>query len=618
MEEADLPNEQINEQQKRLLKGLCDLYADKALTDVTLVTEGVEFPCHRNVLAATSSYFRAMFTSAVRESEQTTVQLHGIKPDALGTILAYIYTGKVEVNVGTAQDILMAANLMNMTQVIDACTDYMASKITPENCLELHQFAVYHSYQSLMTKSKDYLLTHYLDLQENDDQLCSLDFESMLEFVSSDELNVEDEETVFESVIDWVRYDFENRKRYMAKLLQEVRLPLISDDYFRETVESCALIVNDPFSRSILTTFKIHKLQMAASNVSSSFLDSVQSTEDFQFNSRMRLGMHKKQLIVFSGGANKRDNRSLTAFDPITKMNYSGIKHHPTFDFKFKIDHYELITLGNSIYFLGGIFYEDYHFDVGGTALEDAFVFDWKSISWVKKPPMPTARCCFSACCFENLIFAIGGKGFYPTGTPLDKIEKYDTEEDSWEILADIPIKICQHSSAVHEDAIFVFGGIDEDEEHLDTVLRYEIPTDSWTLVSTEMRRPKAECISIPYNNKIYVLGGASKHENNITLDVYDPEINKWKYEQDFPEERKILAATRIGNGIYVCGGLKHSSSRLRRSRTVEIHDLYFYDLRSKEWRKEVKLVQYANMQRCTTAVLNTMFLQESDYVSFL
>lgn len=560
---------------------------------------------------------RAMFTSGVRESEQSSVQLHAIKPDALSTILTYIYTGKVEVNVETAQDVLMAANLMNMTQVIDACADYMTFKMTPENCVDLHQFAVYHSYQSLSTRSKEYLMTHFIELQEMD-KICSLDFESFFECVSSDELNVEDEETVFEVVIDWIRYDFENRKRHMAKLLQEIRLPLIPDDYFRENVESCALIVNDPFSRSILTTFKIYKLQASAIDSSASFLESVQLAEEFQFNNRMRLGMHKKQLIVFSGGADKRENRSLTAYDPITKKNYSGIKHHPTFDFKFKIDHYELITLDNSIYFLGGIFYEDYHFDVGGTALEDVLMFDWKSTSWVNRPPMPTARCCFSVCSYENTIFAIGGKAFYPTGLPLEKIEKYDTEEGSWESVADVPIKICKHSSAVHEDAIFVFGGIDEDEEHLDTVFRYEIPTDTWTLVRTEMRRPRAECISLPYNSKIYVLGGASKHENNVTLDIYDPEINKWKYEEDFPEERKILAAARIGNGIYVCGGLKHSSSRLRRSRTVEIHDLYFYDLRAKEWRKEVKLVQYANMQCCTTAVLNTLFLQESDYVSFV
>ena len=46
------------EHKERLLEGLWELYQDKKLTDVTLVVSGREFQCNRNVLAASSPYFR--------------------------------------------------------------------------------------------------------------------------------------------------------------------------------------------------------------------------------------------------------------------------------------------------------------------------------------------------------------------------------------------------------------------------------------------------------------------------------------------------------------------------------------------------------------------------------
>ncbi len=49
-----------------LLDQLASLFEDSALTDVTLKAScGATFPCHRVLLAASSQYFRAMFTSGM-------------------------------------------------------------------------------------------------------------------------------------------------------------------------------------------------------------------------------------------------------------------------------------------------------------------------------------------------------------------------------------------------------------------------------------------------------------------------------------------------------------------------------------------------------------------------
>ena len=47
------------------------------------------------VLSAASDYFAAMFTSEFGESSQNEIELRGVDPDALETLVSYCYTGEL-------------------------------------------------------------------------------------------------------------------------------------------------------------------------------------------------------------------------------------------------------------------------------------------------------------------------------------------------------------------------------------------------------------------------------------------------------------------------------------------------------------------------------------------
>ena len=51
-----------------VLDGLNDLRSEGQFCDVVIVVDGQEFPVHKSVLAAASSYFKAMFTCNLAES----------------------------------------------------------------------------------------------------------------------------------------------------------------------------------------------------------------------------------------------------------------------------------------------------------------------------------------------------------------------------------------------------------------------------------------------------------------------------------------------------------------------------------------------------------------------
>lgn len=45
------------------------------------------------------------------------------------------------------------------------------------------------------------------------------------------------EEPVYEAVVDWVKYDPEERKSQLPRLLQHVRLPLLSAKYITDVLD---------------------------------------------------------------------------------------------------------------------------------------------------------------------------------------------------------------------------------------------------------------------------------------------------------------------------------------------------------------------------------------------
>ncbi|KAK7881290.1 hypothetical protein WMY93_029699 [Mugilogobius chulae] len=72
MSEAVEPRAVNSDYAVSLLEQLKFFYEQKLLTDVVLLVEESEFPCHKMVLATCSSYFRAMFMSGLSESNRPT------------------------------------------------------------------------------------------------------------------------------------------------------------------------------------------------------------------------------------------------------------------------------------------------------------------------------------------------------------------------------------------------------------------------------------------------------------------------------------------------------------------------------------------------------------------
>ncbi|VDL95593.1 unnamed protein product [Schistocephalus solidus] len=118
-------------------------YRQRLLCDVILKAGNVEVPAHKNVLAASSPYFYAMFTSAMAERCAPVVNI------------------EVVVTEETVQTLLPAANLLQLNSVREACCEFLQCQLHPSNCLGIQRFADMHDCSELLLYSRRFTEQHF-------------------------------------------------------------------------------------------------------------------------------------------------------------------------------------------------------------------------------------------------------------------------------------------------------------------------------------------------------------------------------------------------------------------------------------------------------------------------
>lgn len=237
------------------------------------------------ILAACSPYFYAMFTS-FEEKDKEKVKILGVEPTSLQILVTYVYTGQISISEDNVQTLLPAANLLQLHDVKEACSDFLKSQIHPSNCLGIRAFADLHGCLDLLTATETFIEFNFADVVEGEEFL-SLNVQEVrtlfsrlfltsltelrvkifssyiqvIALISSDKLTTS-EETVFESVLNWINYDHEGRREHVPTLMENVRLPLLSQDYLLHRVDEEPLLRLNPTCKDLLIeALKFHLLR---------------------------------------------------------------------------------------------------------------------------------------------------------------------------------------------------------------------------------------------------------------------------------------------------------------------------------------------------------------------
>ncbi|KAF7244822.1 Kelch-like protein 4 [Varanus komodoensis] len=231
----------------------------KQLCDVLLIAGDHKIPAHRLVLCAVSDYFAAMFTSDVREAKQEEIKMEGVDPDALRDLVHYAYTGVLELKEETIESLLAAACLLQLSQVIEVCCNFLMKQLHPSNCLGIRSFGDAQGCTELLRVAHVYTMEHFTEVIKNQEFLL-LPAAEIAKLLSSDDINVPDEEAIFKALMLWVRHDLQDRQRDLGMLLSYIRLPLLSPQLLAD-LENSPMFTDDlECQKLLMEAMKYHLL----------------------------------------------------------------------------------------------------------------------------------------------------------------------------------------------------------------------------------------------------------------------------------------------------------------------------------------------------------------------
>lgn len=589
---------------RSLLEGLVALRQGGILFDVVLLVESRPLQAHRILLAASCDYFRGMFAGGLRETQQKEIPIHGVSYMAMKKILDYIYTSEIELDLECVQEVLVAATLVQLENVIGFCCDFLFSWLDESNILEIHHLADIYGLQQLNDRVQSYILRNIQTLSRTD-VYRQLPQDQVFTALCSDELQVNSENEVYEAALHY-HYSpeqVETDQVYLQdnlKMLEAVRFCLIEKQVLQRLygrLNSC------PLKDSVSAALRYHEqeiqqpvLQTPLTQPRSTF-HCILGFGGMFTSSSLTDSEHLFQVFHPNWG----EWRTLTAAHA-PRMSNQGIA-----------------VLNNFVYLIGG----DKNTS-GFRAETRCWRYDPRHNRWCSIQPLQQQHADHCVCVVGGHIYAIGGRDY---SNELDSVERYNPHTNMWEYVAPLKREVYAHAGAIADGKIYTTCGR-RGSAYLRETYCFDPAANHWTACAEgPVERAWHGMASV--NGRVYVIGG-SNDEHGYRRDVmkvgcFDPLSNCWSLMSPLPAGHGEPGIAVLDRRIYVLGGRSHD----RGNRMKYVH---VYNADTDEWENDTEfkervsglaacvvlmppavIAQAQSLEQCTKAYWEDVDMDNSD-----
>ncbi|XP_006864369.1 PREDICTED: kelch-like protein 1-like isoform X2 [Chrysochloris asiatica] len=508
---------------------------------------------HRLVLSSVSDYFAAMFTSDVCEAKQEEIKMEGIDPNALWDLVQFAYTGCLELKEDTIENLLAAACLLQLPQVVEVCCHFLMKLLHPSNCLGIRAFADAQGCIELMKVAHSYTMENIMEVIRNQEFLL-LPAEELHKLLASDDVNVPDEETIFHALMMWVKYDTQRRCNDLSMLLAFIRLPLLPPQILAD-LENHALFKNDlECQKLILEAMKYHLLPERRTLMQSPRTKPRKSTVG--------------TLYAVGGMDNNKGATTIEKYDLRTNLwIQAGMMNGRRLQFGVAV-------IDDKLFVIGG---RD-----GLKTLNTVECYNPKTKTWTVLPPMSTHRHGLGVTVLEGPIYAVGGHDGW---SYLNTVERWDPQSQQWTFVASMSIARSTVGVAALNGKLYSVGGRDG-SSCLSSMEYYDPHTNKWNMCAPMCKRRGGVGVAT-CDGFLYAVGGhdapASNHCSRLLdyVERYDPKTDTWTMVAPLSMPRDAVGVCLLGDRLYAVGGYDGQTY---------LNTMESYDPQTNEWTQMASL----------------------------
>ena len=575
-------------------------------SDVILVVkDGKEFHAHRSILSQASSFFEKCLNKDMKEKNEGVIRLEMVSESQMADILEFVYTGSVQIlTQENAENLIELADYLLLSSLKAFAGKRLEEHITIANCISVYHLAEKYLCQGLIASGRKFIFSNFSFVAESDDVL-NLSSHEVENWISSDEIHIDNEENVFEIVLRWI--DHNQQRVKFRDLFRHVRLTCISRDFLASNLVTNDLVKEDkeclenvllalqwhdrstdcdiprphPPRRAlerdvVVVTVCGRKLPLFHTNF---YLPSTEQWYRLPLTScePTRVFSHRGKVFVVT-----EDIAKSQCYDPVlnrwspapwtkldsslafTKLHYAQI--------------YDVLVMKDLICFIVGE--------------RDSFALwrlnvDLNSLTplshWLKKAA-------FCTVVVDRALYVIGGRSLYDSygsnasdiysSNALSQSSTFETEGNEWKEIA--PLKEARRDAfgvSKNDEKIFIAGGHGIFDDWLNSCEVYTIKTNEWQFIaSLTVQRAFGKMVLV--DDTIYVLGGRVKKpfrdpcefpDGKMAVECYDEETNKWN-------DRTKVSIRKISfRGMSKCGYHEFSLEicSLKLFKGVEFNNLY-------------------------------------------
>ncbi|XP_046894805.1 kelch-like protein 10 [Hypomesus transpacificus] len=462
-------------------------------------------------------------------------------------IVEYAYTRSVPVTAENVEQLLATADQFSVLGIVRACCEFLEAQLCLENCIGICKFAEFYSCPELKHRAYLFILHHFEEMVRSSEEFLELSLPQLCDIIEKDDLNVKQEDVVFEAILHWIGHASQQRKGFIPVLLPKVRMALMTADYFMNNVKNNPLVKdNDDCKPIIINALKaMYDLNMNGP-----------SNSDFR-NPLTRPRLPYAILLAIGGWSGGSPTNAIEAYDAradrwvnVTKEEESPRAYHGA------------AYLNGFVYCVGGFDSVDYFNSVRK--------FNPVTCTWHQVAPMHSRRCYVSVAVLGGCIYAMGGFDGY---VRLNTAECYEPDTNQWTMIAPMHEQRSDASATTLHDKVYMCGGFNGNE-CLFTAECYSCSTNQWTLIAP-MRSRRSGVGIIAYGKQVYAVGGFDGANRLRNAEAYNPMTNAWRTVPTMFNPRSNFGIEVVDDLLFVVGGFNGFTTTFN----VEC-----YDAKTDEW----------------------------------